>query len=67
MKLQYTVSEQDNFFNIKELIKCKFNISDRLLTKLKKNNYIFLNSYFHQYLPNHKQYFHTSYYDFLKN
>lgn len=43
MKLQYTVSEQDNFFNIKELIKCKFNISDRLLTKLKKNNYIFLN------------------------
>ncbi len=43
MKLIYQIKENDNFFNIKELLKVHFNISDRLLLKLKKNNKIFLN------------------------
>ena len=33
----------DNYFNIKELLKVKFQISDRLLIKLKKNKKILLN------------------------
>lgn len=34
----------DSFFNVKEVLKVKFEISDRLLLKLKKSNKIFLNS-----------------------
>ena len=43
MKLEYLV-EENKYHNIKEILKCHFGISDRLLTKLKKNNHIFLNS-----------------------
>ena len=31
MKLTYTIQPNDNFFNVKELLKLKFQISDRLL------------------------------------
>lgn len=44
MKLTYTIQPNDNFFNVKELLKLKFQISDRLLVKLKKNIKIWLNS-----------------------
>ena len=44
MKLTYTIQPNDNFFNVKELLKLKFQISDRLLVKLKKNKKIWLNS-----------------------
>ena len=44
MKLKYTVKESDSYSNLKELIKAYFNISDRLLLKLKKNNKILINN-----------------------
>ena len=44
MKLSYLVTENDNFTNIKEVLKTKFKISDRLLLKLKKQEKILLNS-----------------------
>ena len=44
MKLTYTIQPNDNFSNVKELLKLKFQISDRLLVKLKKNKKIWLNS-----------------------
>ena len=37
MNLKYCIQPNDNYFNIKELLKVKFQISDRLLIKLKKN------------------------------
>ena len=43
MNLEFKVSENNNYFNIKEILKCHFEISDRLLVKLKKNQNIFLN------------------------
>lgn len=43
MKLIYKVQD-NNFFNVKEVLKSYFEISDRLLVKLKKNKQIFLNS-----------------------
>ena len=43
MKLSYTVKDNEHFDNIKEILKTKFEISDRLLLKLKKSNKIFLN------------------------
>lgn len=44
MKLSYTSLPSDNFANLKELLKVQFQISDRLLLKLKKNDKILLNS-----------------------
>jgi 23S rRNA pseudouridine1911/1915/1917 synthase len=44
MNLKYIVKENDNFANLKEVLKTKFNISDRLLLKLKSNNKILLNN-----------------------
>ena len=44
MNLKYCIQPNDNYFNIKELLKVKFQISDRLLIKLKKNKKILLNS-----------------------
>ena len=44
MKLKYTIKENDTYSNLKELIKAYFNISDRLLLKLKKNNKILINN-----------------------
>ena len=44
MKLTYQVISSDNFANVKEILKTKFQISDRLLVKLKNQKNIFLNS-----------------------
>lgn len=44
MKLIYLVTTDDNFANVKELLKTKFQISDRLLLRLKNQQKIFLNS-----------------------
>ena len=44
MKLSYTIKKEDNFENLKELIKTQYQISDRLFLKLKKNNKIYLNN-----------------------
>lgn len=43
MKLSYIVKVNEHFDNLKEVLKTRFEISDRLLTKLKKNNLIFIN------------------------
>jgi 23S rRNA pseudouridine1911/1915/1917 synthase len=43
MNLKYKVIDS-KFYNIKEILKVHFEISDRLLVKLKKNNRILLNS-----------------------
>lgn len=43
MKLTYKITENDNYLNIKELLKAYFNISDRLLLKLKRNKKILVN------------------------
>lgn len=44
MKLNYTIKNNENFDNVKEVLKTRFEISDRLLLKLKNNNKIFLNN-----------------------
>lgn len=44
MKLQYIVNEKCNYTNLREVLKAHFNISDRLLLKLKKSNKIFVNN-----------------------
>ena len=43
MILTKRINKDDNFSNLKELLKVYFNISDRLLLKLKKNNKILVN------------------------
>ncbi len=43
MILEYKLNENDNFTNLKELIKVHFQISDRLLAKLKMNDRLFVN------------------------
>ena len=43
MKLSYTLKNSENFNNLKEMLKVHFNISDRLLLKLKKGNKICVN------------------------
>ena len=43
MKLSYTIKDNENFDNLKEVLKTKFEISDKLLLKLKSNNKILLN------------------------
>lgn len=45
MKLYYTIQSTDTYSTIKEVLKAYFNVSDRLLLKLKKNNKIYLNNY----------------------
>ena len=44
MHISYIVKEMDNFENVKDVLKGYFQISDRLLIKLKHNNKIFLNN-----------------------
>ncbi len=44
MKLCYTIQSTDTYATIKEVLKAYFNVSDRLLIKLKKNNKIYLNN-----------------------
>lgn len=43
MTLNYKLNNNDSFYNVREVLKVKFEISDRLLLKLKRNNKIFLN------------------------
>ena len=43
MKLSYTIQPSDNFIHVKEVLKSKFQISNRLLLKLKTNQKIFVN------------------------
>ena len=43
MNLEYIVKDE-KYFNVKEVLKVHFEISDRLLIKLKKNKQIFLNN-----------------------
>ena len=43
MKLEYKVTENNKYINIKEILKCHFEISERLLAKLKRNQKILLN------------------------
>lgn len=43
MKLEYTLIN-DEFHNVKEVLKAKFQISDRLLAKLKREKRIYLNN-----------------------
>ncbi len=43
MELDYTVKQNDNYKTVKEVIKAYFNISDRLLLKLKNSKKILLN------------------------
>ncbi len=43
MELSYKIQANEHFDNIKEVLKLKFEISDRLLLKLKSNKKIFLN------------------------
>lgn len=42
MELEYKIND-NKYFNIKDILKSHFEISDKLLTKLKKNQKIFLN------------------------
>ena len=44
MYISYIVKENDNYENVKDVLKGYFKISDRLLIKLKNNNKIFLNN-----------------------
>ena len=44
MRLSYTIQEKDTYSTVKEVIKAYFQVSDRLLLKLKKNNKIYLNN-----------------------
>lgn len=44
MKLSYKIKNDEHFDNIREVLKTKFEISDRLLLKLKKNSLILLNN-----------------------
>ena len=43
MKLNYIIQKDDNYINVKEVIKAYFNISDRLLLRLKNTKNILLN------------------------
>ena len=43
MELKYIVTNLSNYINIRQVLKNEFNISNRLLTKLKQNKLIYLN------------------------
>lgn len=43
MRLSYTIQDTDNFMNVKEVLKTRFQVSDRLLLKLKKEQKILIN------------------------
>lgn len=43
MKLEYIVTEENKYANLKEILKCHFEISERFLAKLKRNQKILLN------------------------
>lgn len=43
MKLEYTVNEKTRHTNIRQILKCEFGMSDRLILKLKRANQIYCN------------------------
>lgn len=43
MKLEYTVTEKTRHTNIRQILKCEFGMSDRLILKLKRVNQIYCN------------------------
>ncbi len=43
MKLEYKVDNLSNYSNVRQVLKNEFNMSNRLITKLKQNNLIYLN------------------------
>ena len=43
MKLYYTIKPTDNYITLKDILKNRYNMSNRLLLKLKRNEKIFLN------------------------
>lgn len=44
LELQYEIKEKDTCENVQQVLKNQFQLSDRLLTRLKKANFIFLNN-----------------------
>lgn len=44
MILSYTIKENDNYYNIQDLLKNHFMVSDRLFIRLKRNGKIFINN-----------------------
>lgn len=44
MKLEYKICKSDSYYNLKDLLKNHFLISDRLLLRLKRSNNIFINN-----------------------
>lgn len=44
MKLEYKIKENNQYYNIKEVLKKEFHISDRLISKLKHAKQIYLNN-----------------------
>ena len=44
MKLEYIINKDDNYINIRQILKEVFNLSDRLIIKLKKSNHIYINN-----------------------
>ena len=44
MELTYKVNSSSNYINVRQVLKNEFNMSNRLITKLKQNKYIFLNN-----------------------
>ena len=45
MELKYIVNDLPKYKNIRQVLKNEFNISNRLITKLKKSKLIYLNNY----------------------
>lgn len=43
MILTYTVNDLSNYTNVRQVLKNEFNMSNRLITKLKRNKSIYLN------------------------
>lgn len=44
MKLEYKVNSLSNYANVRQVLKNEFNMSNRLITKLKQNKLIYLNN-----------------------
>jgi len=44
MELKYIVKDLSNYTNVRQVLKNEFNMSNRLITKLKQNKYIYLNN-----------------------
>jgi len=43
MELKYIVNNSSNYTNVRQVLKNEFNMSNRLITKLKQNKLIYLN------------------------